>query len=755
MYIRKKSPTKHRFAKELAAKIQRKREMKAAALASQELPPRGTSLESWFIGPKAENMEVFKKLIMQAVESHRDYRLQYFPNDPASITGEMKNSENYRASLYGPQGLFPHFAEMLNELQGSAPFYSYRWQSHMNGDLTMAGMLGYIATLLYNPNNVAAEASPVTTEYEIAVGNDLCEMLGYTIPTQEEVQNGAISPWGHITCDGSVANLEAMWAARNVKYYAVSLAEALKSEPAFAPAKTLAVRLLNGQSRPLVDLDSWTLLNLRMDDVLVLPEQLKAMLGKTQGDTPANKAIDDLFDNVMNNYLLQKVGLLDFYRRFLGDTPAPAVVGPVSMHYSWPKGAAVLGIGAENLIGVHVDLDCRQRMDDLRAKLTLCLQEKRPVLQVVAVIGSTEESAVDPLADVLDLREEFRAKGLDFAVHADSAWGGYFASILREPKGPVLEYRNSTPALPMSDYVTAQYRALGHADSITIDPHKAGFLPYPAGALCYRNSALRNVVSFTAPVVYHGGVDVTVGVYGIEGSKPGAAAAGAYLSHRVLGMDRYGYGQLLGKSIFNSKRFYTAVLTMAQEDDPFIVVPFQRLPAEREGKPETEVREQYEFIKRTMGPERTNDEITGNPHVMELFRQLGSDHSIVPYIFNFKTESGALNEDIGLMYKLNEYVFKTLSLAPTHDELKEIPMIVTSSQFEAAAYGEEFMDSLKNRLGVKGDGPIEFIISTTTTPFLTDTETPEGIMLGTVIQALRETVLQGVEEVKKGASLLV
>jgi len=748
MYIRKKSPAKQRFAKELTAKYKRNRQLKEAALSEQEVEPRGTSLESWFLGPKAENMNLFENLLKQALDSHREYRTSYFPNDPIAITDAIKNDQNFQQSLYGQQGLLPLFQEMLQELQGSAPFHSYRWQSHMNGDLTMPGMLGYMATLLYNPNNVAAEASPVTTQYEIEVGNDLCEMLGYSV-------DSALKPWGHITCDGSVANLEAMWAARNVKFYAVSLAQALKREPAFEVAKTLTVRLLNGQVQPLINLDTWTLLNLRMDDVLVLPEELKALLGKKGDNSPADQAIDALFDQVMGNYLLQKLGMLDFYQRFMDNLPTPVILGPASMHYSWPKAAAVLGIGAQNLLSVHVDLDGRQKLEDLKLKLMQCLLERRPVLQVVAVIGSTEESAVDPLEQLLEMREGFRLLGMDYAIHADCAWGGYFASILREPQGPVVEdYRTATPALGMSDYVTAQYRALGRADSITVDPHKAGFLPYPAGGLCYRNSALRNVVSFTAPVVYHGGVDPTVGVYGIEGSKPGAAAAGAYLSHRVVGTDRYGYGQLLGKGIFNSKRFYAALLSMVQEDDPFIVVPFHRLPAEREGKSEADVQAQLEYIKQNMGTDRSNEQIMGNEEVKNLFLQLGSDHNIVPYMFNFKTENG-LNEDIELMGKLNDYVFKNLSLAPAHDELKEIPMIVTSSQFETAAYGEEFMNSLKTRLGVKGDGPIEFIITTTTNPFVTEVETPEGIMLGTIVKALRETVLEGVKVVQKEAKLLV
>lgn len=46
--------------------------------------------------------------------------------------------------------------------------------------------------MMYNPNNVATEASPLTTKKEVEVGIDLCRMLGYGY--------GKVIPWGHITC---------------------------------------------------------------------------------------------------------------------------------------------------------------------------------------------------------------------------------------------------------------------------------------------------------------------------------------------------------------------------------------------------------------------------------------------------------------------------------------------------------------------------------------------------------------------------
>ena len=89
------------------------------------------------------------------------------------------------------------------------------------------------------------------------------------------------------------------------------------------------------------------------------------------------------------------------------------------------------------------------------------------------------------------------------------------------------------PDISLSPYVIEQYQALRLVDTITVDPHKAGFCVYPSGALCYRNGSMRNYIALAAPEVYHGEDDPSVGVYGLEGSKPGAAATSVLLSHNV------------------------------------------------------------------------------------------------------------------------------------------------------------------------------------------------------------------------------
>jgi len=697
--------------------------------------PGTTSLAAWFLGPKAENEGLLRELIEKAIAVHGDDRRAYYPADPIYVTNEIKKSPDYQSSV---RVLRDQFAALLERLRGSTPFWSYRWQSHMNWDTTLPGMAAYFAALLYNPNNVAAEASPVTTPLEMQVGDDLCKMLGYAVPASESGgASGSIRPWGHITCDGSVANLEAMWASRNLKYYPVSMAEALKNEPTLKPAQDLEIPLLDGGRARLADLDTWTLLNLKADDTLAVPTRVQDEYSIST----------ETLTQVLDDYTLQSLGFMEFQRRFLKDCgEPPAIMAPATMHYSWPKSAAILGIGKNNVEAVRVDFDARMDLAHLRARLDACLAARRAVLMTVVVLGSTEESAVDPLAQVLALREHYRKAGLEFTIHVDAAWGGYFAAILRaEPSEKPGAERQFTPTMCMSHYVNAQYEMLGGADSITVDPHKAGYVSYPAGGLCYRNSAMRNLVAFTAPVVYHGGIDPTVGVYGVEGSKPGAAAAGVFLTHRIIPADRSGYGKLLGKCLFNSKRLYAALITMATDQDPFAVTTLQRLPAECAGESPAAIKAQLEYIRTHIVP-KSNDELLGDPEAKALFRELGSDQVIIAYAFNFR-KNGIVNRDVTLANALNSEVFEKLSLSPDRDEVYNTPMIVTSSTFDPANYGHDFVEAFKKRLGVEGapETPVDFLISTTMNPWLTDTA--EGNFIPTLIGVLRSTVVEAIRSI--------
>jgi len=694
--------------------------------------------EAWFLGPKAENEELLSELIAGAIRAHTDFRRAYHPEDPLHITADIKKSAPYRKAV---ADLRTHARDLFKTLTQSAPVYSMRSQGHMLWDQVLPASVGYFAAMLYNQNNVAAEASPVTTRLEIEVGNDLCRMLGYRIPTAGRPNPNTVTAWGHITCDGSVANIEALWAARNAKLFAVALRAALRESPELAAARGVEVKLLNGRRARLADLDTWVALNLPIDEVARLPQVIEEKYS-----IPV-----DTTTTVLQSYTVQNVGLIDFYRRFMADVPyAPVAMATTTRHYSWPKAGALLGLGQNNVLGVHVDLQGRMQIPHLVDMLNLCLQRHIPVIAVVAVIGSTEESSVDPLQDILDVRDRFRKQGLDFAVHCDAAWGGYFNAMMRRGDAPVDD--EEVPTFPMSRYVRRQYRAMRKADSITVDPHKAGYVPYPAGALCYRNSAMRDLVSLKAPVVFHSQSEPTVGIYGIEGSKPGAAAAAVYLAHKVIRPDRSGYGRILGQCMWTSKRMYSRLVTL--EDPRFKLVVFQMLPTERENRRRQEIQAQREYIRKHFVNTNNADLeklLKRDAQARRLFMEIGSDQVILAFSCNFVDRSGKLNTSVDQMNALNNRIFELCSVTTPRPDLNKLDLILTSSSFDPQAYGQPFVDHYTHRLGARPEAgvPVSFLISTTMDPWTTDTS--KGDFLETVEMALRNAVHRAIDEIPHAA----
>lgn len=707
--------------------------MKVAAprFARSDLVPKlsgsGTrSVEAWFLGPKAENADLLESLIVDAIRDQAHWRRNYHPGDPTHISEAIKRSPEY---LDAVGSLKDGYRDLLAFLKKSVPFFSMRYQGHMNWDLTLPGIVGYFSAMLYNPNNVAFEGSTATTILELLVGDDLCRMLGYQLP-QSEAPGEVVRPWGHVTCDGTVANIEAIWSARNLKLYPLALKEAIARDDRLAAARDIEISTPAGRTK-LADADTWTLLNLPADAILALPTRLAVEHGIAR--TTLTQAISP--------FTPQTLGLGAFHARFLHDFPSPVFLVPGTKHYSFPKAAALLGIGAGNMIDVPVDRDARLDVGKLRELLDQCLAAKRPVYTVVCVIGSTEESAVDPIAEVLELREEFRGRGLDFTVHADAAWGGYHASVVRDDFDmPALPHFVAPPALPLSRYVTRQFNNLGRADSITVDPHKSGYIPYPAGALCYRNSAMRDLVTFSAPVVYHGDAEPTVGIYGVEGSKPGAAAAAVYLSHRVIRPTKSGYGKIIGQALFSCRKLYARFVCMAKPGDPFIVVPLSR-PPQLEGRSEEEVLAGIARLDK-----QDAAQILANPATTELLSEIGPDQNILAYAFNFRRADGTVNTDLEQCNRLNKKLYEKLSIDPGKD-IYGYDLIVSTTDLDEAHYGPAFIGDYKRRLGVgqSAGSLITVLRSVVMDPWVT--ETASGSFIDVLEREFRKALLAAVAEI--------
>ncbi|KAL7935760.1 pyridoxal phosphate-dependent transferase [Trichoderma chlorosporum] len=691
---------------------------------------------SYFLGPKAENFHILSELMDKVLEDQRIVRKNLYPDDPAFITSSMMQATTYTESINELRG---HVKELSENLAlHSIPFWSPRYNAHMNMDVALPSIIGYMATMMYNPNNVATEASPFTTKKEREVGEELCTMLGYR-------KTDDIEPWGHITCDGSVANLEAIWAIRNLKFYPLSLKLAIsnnESKGIDPPLKFLAhadppfvVENCKGDKKRFVELDTWELLNLKPSTILELPTRL----------TEEYSITAQFLQDALKPYLIQTVGKDNLERRF-GIENSGKVFLSTTKHYSWPKGGAISGIGSDNFINVAVDEDARMDIQDLRKHLDSCIESRTPVYGGVAIMGSTEHGACDPLAGLVDLRQEYEAKGLSFAIHADAAWGGYFASLIdRSLKDLPGDELPLVPALTLQPYTRDQLEYLQFADSITIDPHKSGYINYPAGGLCYRDGRMRYLITWTSPIVYHeGDEEGSMGVFGVEGSKPGAAAVATWLTHRMLKLDPEGYGRLLGEAIFTCTKLYCHWATMTRADDDLIVCPLIRLPSEKKGDAsEGDIEKEKQRIREKI-LSVTNEQLLDDLESLELLSTLGGDLMINAFACNFKV-NGKVNDDVNEANYLNQRIFQRLSVTSMKDVVATRPLFLTASSFGESTYGK-CLETYKRRLqlvheGSPARGDLAYLVNVTMSPYPTDRD-----FLSTLVEDFRRVAN---EEVKK------
>ncbi|KAL4924073.1 uncharacterized protein BDV17DRAFT_295795 [Aspergillus undulatus] len=671
------------------------------------------AISSYFIGPEAENIDEFKTNIATVLSELEKARKRYFPQPPDKkfIPPEVKSSAEFQRLTGKFRETLGNAARLLGEK--SVPFWSPRYQAHMCTDVSMVALIGYFMTMLYNPNNVAIEASPFSTAAEILVGEQLCELFGFN--TQKGAQD-LPTGWAHVTCGGTVANLESIWVgefvsipsgnievesvrlieheireARNLMFYPLSLLLAIKEGQLQFAREDFPVKTCAGIEKNFADLSTWELLNLKAETVLDLPKMLYDRYGVSP--TFIEQALDKYnIQTTSKGKLEEAFGIKKPCRYLLTNT----------RHYSWPKGGAVAGIGSENMVGVQVDAEARVDLVDLVSKLEQCLREEQAVYAVVAVVGSTEEGAVDRLSEILRIRQRFQKRGLSFLVHADAAWGEYFASMLprklmrqEEPLKGATSDQGFVPDLGLKVETQEDLLAIRFADSVTVDPHKAGYIPYPAGALAYRDERLRSLVTWTSPYIGRGSL-TNIGIYGVEGSKPGAAAMATWLANECIGLNQNGYGALLSEATFTSTRLAAHWAAMTTKEDSFICVALNRLPAEVNGG---DIEGQKKFIREQV-LHKSNQEIVANDestHTMTLLRALGSDLNINAFSLNWRYEDGRLNDDIEEANYLMVRVVKELSISSPNDEPAKMDFFLTSTEFKHEEYGncaELFMDRL-------------------------------------------------------------
>lgn len=637
----------------------------------------GIDFETYFLGPKGENADLLEELIMEVLREHIYWRRNFQPQDPFGTTAEYKHSEIF---IRSKDRLRDKLWKLLSDLKRSAPFFSPRYLAHMTSDVSIPAIAGYFATMLFNPNNVAYEGSPVTTLLELEVGKQLAKLMSYDPETA----------WGHITSCGTVANLEALWIARNLKYEPLCVKNAIlnliqKGKLQNENADKIEIKYANGTlGKILEEKNENKLLNhVSVKEAIELRKKLCNVSGGSFLD--------------IKNALLQE----GIENKGLQNTNLGKVFIAATRHYSWDKIAGVLGLGREAIVLVNVNRKFRMDINDLESKI---LQENgngNPILAVIVTVGSTEESAIDPVHEIINLRKKMeKNKNLSFYIHIDAAWGGYFRSIFFDENGNFVDQdkirTHIEEEMPWpDDYIWNAYNAFPEAESITVDPHKTGYVPYPAGGIVFKHKEFRELVLAKASYAFkEESGEENLGQYILEGSKPGAAAASVWLSHDVLPLNLKGHGALLIQTIksahhlqstlwHNCSNFYTKTTTNGENKEGITIT------------------------------------FTVTPIVVE------TDLNIVCYVFNWiyraDQETEKANVDLKRMNELNNRLAERMGYKPKK-HIGAHAFMITKTTLKQKDYEDAPLEFLE-KAGIENNqwnkvGKVEVLRSTAMNPYL-------------------------------------
>jgi len=200
--------------------------------------------------------------------------------------------------------------------------------------------------------------------------------------------------------------------------------------------------------------------------------------------------------------------------------------------HTWiQKAADQFGIGTDAIRWIDTDADQRMDVAALRRQIDQDRAAGAHPLLVVGTAGSVSTGAVDPLEEIGAVCREH---GVWF--HVDGAYGALAASV---------------PGAP------ASLRALRHADSVAVDPHKWLYAPLEAGCALVRDAAALPRAFSYHPAYYHFDDGLTnYNEYGPQNSR-GFRALKVWLGLRQVGRD--GYVRMIGDDIRLARHLFDLV----------------------------------------------------------------------------------------------------------------------------------------------------------------------------------------------------
>lgn len=216
----------------------------------------------------------------------------------------------------------------------------------------------------------------------------------------------------------------------------------------------------------------------------VLAEMLTATLGTQCMIWETSPAAAELEEKMMN-WLIKMLGLPDHLEGVIQDTASTATLAAIltarekysnyrinqsgftgnsrlkvycssETHSSIEKAVKIAGFGRENLVKIEVDSEFKMQADQLAEKIKKDIDEGNKPVCVVATMGTTSTTAIDPLREIGEVCKKY-----DIWLHVDAAYAGT-ALILPE-------YR-------------WMLEGIENADSFVFNPHKWMFTNFDCSA---------------------------------------------------------------------------------------------------------------------------------------------------------------------------------------------------------------------------------------------------------------------------------
>ena len=189
-------------------------------------------------------------------------------------------------------------------------------------------------------------------------------------------------------------------------------------------------------------------------------------------------------------------------RKYKGIVDGEIII-PSSAHFSFKKAADML-----NLKIVEAKLDDNYKIDVESVKQSI----SDKTVAIVAIAGTTELGLIDPIEEISKIAHEN-----NIYFHVDAAFGGFSIPFLKE----------AGYDLPVFDF------SLEGVCSITVDPHKMGLAPIPAGGIIFRKEEYLQVMAVDSPYL-------TVKTQStIVGTRLGASSAATYAIINYFGKSGY------------------------------------------------------------------------------------------------------------------------------------------------------------------------------------------------------------------------